>query len=75
MSPESFCFWLQGYFKISGRKELTSEQVAVVQEHLNLVFKKITTKKVESFMTTNAPHGKTAVVICPEEDSDAPIFI
>jgi len=51
MSPESFCYWLQGYFEISGSKNLTSEQIEVIQEHLSLVFTKVTNQTVQ----TNIP--------------------
>ena len=68
MTPENFCYWLQGYFELSGFKDdkelqnllnqadwldrpnimkkhlskLSYEQVECVQDHLKLVFKKIT---------------------------------
>ena len=38
MNSIDFCYWLQGYFEISGTTELTKEQSAIVQNHLNLVF-------------------------------------
>lgn len=40
MGSRDFCFWLQGYFEIQGDpKAMSKEQVAVVQNHLALVFK------------------------------------
>ena len=39
MNTIDFCFWLQGYFEISGKDEITAEQAKVIKEHLNLVFK------------------------------------
>ena len=47
MTPENFCYWLQGFFEISGTTELTKEQVAMIEEHLQLVFNKQTGKKKE----------------------------
>ena len=38
MTAIDFCFWLQGYFEMSGSSELTKEQVKVLKNHLNLVF-------------------------------------
>ena len=38
MTPENFCYWLQGYFEISGKNELTEDQIAVIQIHLGYVF-------------------------------------
>lgn len=47
MTPENFCYWLQGYFELlnAGPKTpekltLTVEQVEMVNQHLQLVFKK-----------------------------------
>lgn len=40
MNPRDFCYWLQGFFEIGGAGELSAEQVSVIKEHLQLVFKK-----------------------------------
>ncbi len=40
MTPENFCYWLQGYFEISESKELTEEQINIIKSHLELVFNK-----------------------------------
>ena len=48
MSPENFCYWLQGYFelqlKVGGdaHNVLSSLQVQQIRDHLQLVFKKET---------------------------------
>jgi len=39
MNTIDFCFWLQGYFEISGDTEISKEQAKIIQNHLNLVFK------------------------------------
>ena len=39
MTSRDFCFWLQGFFEVSGAKEVTPEQVEMMKKHLNLVFK------------------------------------
>ena len=39
MNTIDFCYWLQGYFEISGTTEINAEQSEVIQNHLNLVFK------------------------------------
>ena len=39
MNTIDFCYWLQGFFEISGAKELTEEQTEIVKNHLNLAFK------------------------------------
>lgn len=41
MTPENFCYWLQGYFELeplSGNGIMTDRQIQVVKEHLKLVF-------------------------------------
>lgn len=41
MTPENFCYWLQGYFElnaVNGSNTLTDTQTKVIQEHLQKVF-------------------------------------
>lgn len=41
MNSKNFCFWLQGYFEITGSgpgETLEPEQVQTIERHLNLVF-------------------------------------
>ena len=38
MTSRDFCYWLQGFFEINGRAELTADQVACVKKHLDMVF-------------------------------------
>ncbi len=44
MSPESFCYWLQGYLEFSqylnGPKDLNERQVEDIRNQLNLVLTK-----------------------------------
>lgn len=47
MTPESFCYWLQGFFELQNPKTITPEQVAVIKEHLALVFTKVTQLSVD----------------------------
>jgi hypothetical protein len=42
MTPENFCYWLQGYMELTPDAKLTDEQVKVIKEHLQLVFNKAT---------------------------------
>ena len=39
MKSRDFCFWLQGFFEISGSDELKLSQVEKIRKHLALVFK------------------------------------
>ncbi len=43
MTSRDFCYWLQGYFEIlapaMNDQSLSAKQVAVIQNHLRMVFK------------------------------------
>ena len=39
MTTRDFAYWLQGFFEIHGKDEMTPEQIKIVKNHLNLVFK------------------------------------
>jgi len=41
MTPEQFAYWLQGYAEIN-QKAPTEEQWQIIQDHLKLVFTKVT---------------------------------
>ena len=39
MTPQEFCYWLNGYFDLAGDDtSMTDEQIQCVKEHLELVF-------------------------------------
>lgn len=42
MTNEQFCYWLQGFIEISNPETLTKEQVQIIKDHLQLLFKKET---------------------------------
>jgi hypothetical protein len=43
MTPEQFCYWLQGFIELSGNGiALSKAQMDMVREHLALVFNKVT---------------------------------
>lgn len=42
MTPEQFCYWLQGCYEISKAEPLDVEQQKMVFDHLQTVFKKVT---------------------------------
>ena len=42
MSPENFCYWLQGWLEIQDPKQITEPQIKEIQNHLDLVFTKVT---------------------------------
>lgn len=42
MTPEQFCYWLQGFAELN-QDPPTSAQWACIVEHINTVFNKVTT--------------------------------
>lgn len=50
MTPEQFCYWLQGYFElkktIDHRDGATPETMKVIEDHLKLVLTKVTPERV-----------------------------
>lgn len=42
MSPEQFCYWLQGLLEVGNPKELNETQIKIIKDHLSLVFNKVT---------------------------------
>ncbi len=42
MNAENFAYWLNGFVELNGGKEPTPAQWKAIQEHLALVFKKVT---------------------------------
>ncbi len=48
MTHRDFCYWLQGHLELAPAGGLSQEQVAVVREHLKLVFVKETTLVVST---------------------------
>lgn len=48
MTPEQFCYWLQGFLELSGVDggvELTAPRVQMISDHLQLMFEKRTTPR------------------------------
>ena len=44
MNPENFCYWLQGWLELQNPQAITALQVKEIQNHLDLVFTKVTPK-------------------------------
>ncbi len=42
ITPDQFCYWLQGVFEVAGPAALNEDQVKIIREHLALVFDKKT---------------------------------
>ncbi len=42
MTPEQFCYWLQGFMELNDGAQPTPKQIKAIQDHLQTVFKKVT---------------------------------
>jgi hypothetical protein len=42
MTPEQFCYWLNGFVELSGDCPPTAEQWKSIREHIQTVFSKVT---------------------------------
>ena len=68
MTCENFCFWLQGFFEmqppntVDKKLVLSPEQVEMIRQHLQLVFKNVT-----------APVVKTVTPFIPPDIGTSPI--
>lgn len=51
MNEREFCYWLQGFFELSGEDvvDLSAEQVQIIKDHLSLVFKKVTPNNTHTY--------------------------
>ena len=48
MTPENFAYWLKGWVELQNPTEITKEQLQIIQDHLNLVFRKETPQYEEA---------------------------
>ena len=72
MYSQDFCYWLQGYFEISGTKMINEEQAEIIMNHLNLVFKHEIDPQHEGDpqVLQNIHDGKPAAWRPPTEGND-----
>lgn len=48
MTPENFCYWLQGFVELQ-KEQPTPEQWDAIKDHLSTVFNKVTPPAYPSF--------------------------
>ena len=53
MTPEQFCYWLQGFVELSGDCLPTQEQWKSIREHMQTVFQKVTPPVFGGPVTSN----------------------
>lgn len=71
MTPENFCYWLNGYFEIGKSDNLNEFQIQEIKNHLKLVIEKKTThldlshiSKLDSFAISSGEWNYTAELSC-----------
>jgi len=71
MNSTEFTYWLQGFFEMTNAETLTEIQVAMIKDHLGLVFDKVTTTKLSDNFTlkkacenTNKHCGSESPSLC-----------
>lgn len=55
MQERDFCYWLKGFMEIQNPTTLDKDQIQIIQDHLDLVFDKVTpvrTPKVTPYIPT-----------------------
>lgn len=45
MNAETFAYWIQGAIELGQIKTFNEQQVQIIQDHLNLVFNKVTPQR------------------------------
>jgi hypothetical protein len=70
MTPENFCYWLNGFFELTGQdKELFPRQYDIIRDHLSLVFNKLTPIVAEPYDILKTPHtGEVHRPLCGTGD-------
>ena len=66
MTPEQFCYWLQGYMELADNEGMTEKQVKTISDHLNTVFNKVTpdrSKKPKQVLNEKTQREKLQEVI------------
>jgi hypothetical protein len=57
MTEIEFCRWLKGFLEIAQPDDINPAQVAIIKEHLDLVYNKVTTGySVSNVMKVYAPY-------------------
>jgi hypothetical protein len=67
LTPELFCYWLQGFMEMQDPKELDCTQTQIIKDHLNEVFDKVTPQRtgLPHFCKSELPEGFEKLEIKP----------
>ena len=73
LTPEQFCFWLQGFMEMQDPKELDCTQTQIIKDHLNEVFDKVTPDRkgagLPHFCNSELPEGFKKLEVKPDTNS------
>ena len=60
MTPEQFCYWLQGFIELAGDdlKKLDEKRIQIIKDHLDLVFNKVTPDRSKRVITEEKKKDK-----------------
>jgi hypothetical protein len=61
MTPENFCYWLQGLFEHRKDGQITLTEIKSIRDHLALVFTKVTPEQAEGSKQTPLPSLNTCM--------------
>ncbi len=75
MSPEQFCYWLQGFLEISRQQGIDAVQAQVIKDHLKLVFKKETPEYAPYFNPADFETPKTYCCADKHTILDVPVVV
>jgi len=56
MHSRDFCYWLQGHFEMNSDDRLSTDQIRIIKNHLNLVFTNITSDIPDEFEKDKEKH-------------------
>jgi hypothetical protein len=64
MTPEQFCYWLQGFMEVGYPTSIDAAQIEIIRDHLDLVFEKVTPNRDIREVRACAPSPNFMCVTC-----------
>jgi hypothetical protein len=62
MTPENFCYWLNGFIEINQPEEITEKQLQIIKDHLKLVMEKKTPHRDIGYVTTSTSFPNPSII-------------
>lgn len=70
MTPEAFAYWLQGFLEVGNPESISRTQIQIIQDHLDLVFNKVTPDRKEPEDPFNHLHDPAPILCSSMEKVD-----